>query len=119
MESNMKMRFSVAITVALVLHVGACGDVAGEGEGEGETTFACLRDDVLCDTANGEMCLHERFANGEGHTPTCISAGDCSDCDCAEAKAQAEFAGVNNCDGGVACSISNGAITVICQNVGL
>lgn len=117
----MKMRLSVAVAIALFL-VAACGGVTGDGEeeeGADVTTFSCLRDDVVCDSANGEMCLYERLGNGEGHTPTCISAGDCTDCDCAEAKARAEFSGVNNCDGGASCSVLDGAITVVCQNVGI
>ena len=115
----MKLITCTVFALSTLCTFAACDGGSGEGEGEGVTTFDCLRDDVVCDSAKGELCLFERFANGEGHTPQCLPADDCTDCDCAEEVARAEFDGVNNCDGGFACSVENGAITAICQNVGL
>lgn len=101
----------------------ACGGDAGDGSSDTDdgsgAPFMCLYDDLECDPAAHEVCLFQRYSGtGEAHTGECLVVpAACTDCDCAIDAAIASFDGSNNCDGMVACSQTDDAITVECTNV--
>lgn len=105
----------LALASSLWAVTGGCGG-GGADTDDGPTTFECL--ELVCDAAAGEFCLFERYAStNEPHAAVCVQpATPCTTCECAEEAAYAHFDGASNCDGWIACTQTDGAITVECTN---
>lgn len=102
------------LVASVLLTLAACGEEAPE-DNEGATTFAC--ENTTCDSATGEFCWFQRYANGESHSATCVAPTTaCETCECAEEAVQAELDGSNNCSGLTSCSQDGAAITFTCDN---
>ena len=99
----------------LVVAAAACGNGDSDDTNAEVTTFDCLN--VTCDSADGEFCFYQTYQTGEDYGAECLTPEEtCTTCDCAEEEVYAYIGDASNCDGVVACSQENDAITFSCVN---
>lgn len=113
-----------SLVASICLALTACGGDAIDDDDDDDvvTTFTCDgRDDVVCDTAKGEVCIYQLFSGSdEHHTQECIVAEPtCTTCECAQAAAVDFFGDATNCSNAERCGETNGAFTVGCRNAPL
>lgn len=91
----------------------ACEDQSSNNQNNtGGGMFDC--NGQSCDSASS-YCLTSATSDGDIATSECVALPDgCSACGCASDDAPDQFPTSNNCNGVVACSSSNGQITVEC-----